>query len=654
MRWLIGFLTVGIVLVLFAFGFAALIPAERLAQLAAAEFARATGHTLTVAGPVRARVWPLLGAETGPVTVANAAWSAEGPLLAADRLYLGLNLGAVFGGEIRLTGIAAEGLRLVLERPAEGAPNWRPAAPAAGGGLPAELRSAVLRGGEIVYIDHARGRRVVLAGLSAAAALDGAGALRLTAAAEINGQAVALTADAPAGAALLAGQVTEVTVAARAGGLAAGFEGRAGLAPAAAEGALSADLGDLRALAALAGRAMPDLPAGLGARERALAGRLTLAPGGSLHLRGGTLTLDGNRLAVEADLTFGGPRPKLVARAEAGTLTLPGLAPAGGGGAGGGWPGGTIDVAALAALDAEVTLAAEAVAAGPLAFGPARLSLALERARAVFTLRQLALWGGQVAGEFVVNGRGGLSVGGDLAFRGIAVQPALTALAGWDGLAATGDLDLRFLGVGQSVAAIMAGLEGEGRLALGPGRLAGADLPALLHTLDTAAGAGGSTAFETLTAGFTIAGGVLATPDLVLRAPPLTFGGTGRVNLGAQTLDLRLLTAEPVPVAGAGTAAVPLIVTGPWSAPQLRPDLQALADQKLAAERAALEAQARAAAAAAAAARQTAGEGAAPVPGATPQAGPAAAGGDGAAAAPGAAGPAAGDGAPAELPVPPD
>ncbi len=55
-------------------------------------------------------------------------------------------------------------------------------------------------------------------------------------------------------------------------------------------------------------------------------------------------------------------------------------------------------------------------------------------ARAVFDIRQLAAYGGSVTGQFVVNGRGGLSVGGDLALKGIDMQALMQDVSGWNRL----------------------------------------------------------------------------------------------------------------------------------------------------------------------------------------------------------------------------
>jgi AsmA protein len=219
-----------------------------------------------------------------------------------------------------------------------------------------------------------------------------------------------------------------------------------------------------------------------------------------------------------------------------------------------------------------------------------------DRARAVFDLRELAMYGGGVTGQFVVNGRKGLSVGGDLRFAGIALQPMLSGLAGYDRLTGTGDVGVKFLGVGNSQAALMQGLSGSGTLSLTKGELGGVDVPGILRTLDTSyAGEGTKTVYDAVTGSFVIEGGVLRNDDLVLAAPGLTATGNGTVGIGARDLDFRLRPTAVIKGGNADGIAVPLMITGPWAKPRFRLDLEAVAQEKLDAEAAKLQAKAEAA-----------------------------------------------------------
>lgn len=181
--------------------------------------------------------------------------------------------------------------------------------------------------GTLVWIDHAAGTRRTVSMIEAEILMPENGTLAMTGSGQMDDAPLRLSLTAPEAAAVLAGRVSSVSVTVAAGGSTFGFEGRAGLIPAVAEGRVTADLADLRAIATLTGAAVPDIPEGLGRRVRELSGQMTLAPAGSVHLREAALTLDGNRLTLAADITFDGPRPRLAAQLGAGSCCCAGSRP---------------------------------------------------------------------------------------------------------------------------------------------------------------------------------------------------------------------------------------------------------------------------------------------------------------------------------------
>jgi AsmA protein len=250
-----------------------------------------------------------------------------------------------------------------------------------------------------------------------------------------------------------------------------------------------------------------------------------------------------------------------------------------------GWPEDVIDVSALAAMDAEIAFGAPSIDMGVLTLGPTRALITVERARAVIDIREMQAYEGRISGDFVVNGRGGLSVGGRLALAGLQTQPLFTDLAGWDRLVSTGDVELEFLGVGDSIAAIMASLEGQGALELGKGELRGLDIAGMLRTLDPGfVGEGQKTIFDGLAGTFAITEGVLSNTDLKLVAPYVTASGTGELDLGERRLNYRLRPTALAAEDGTGGVMVPLLITGTWAEPRFRLDLESIAREKMEAE----------------------------------------------------------------------
>ena len=611
MRWIIRVAMALVVFALILVGAVFLIPAEKVAGLAAREFSKITGRELVISGSVRPSFYPVLGVKTGPISVANADWSDEGPLLQAASMEIAVDMTALIGGDVRITGLQVTDPVIVLERNEAGLANWDFRAVSGGGGTagpetpgqgtPFTLDKAAITGGNLRFIDHATDTTVEIDQIDAQAQVpDFNGAATVSGSAQMGGQAVSLNTTIAEFAPFLAGRLVAMTVAAQAGGSKGSFDGRASLSPMAAEGAVAADLGDMAALFGLAGMAAPDLPQGLGAGSIAVDGAVTLTPEGSVHLREGVITLDGNRLTGDLDLIMAADRPKLSAKLVAGDLALANVVASGGNGAGDsapsgqGWSDDGIDVSALGAVDANVALTATGLDFGVAKIGATRLLLTIDRARAVFDLRELSVYGGGVTGEFVVNGRNGLSVGGDLRFADIALQPMLSALAGYDRVSGTGDVAVKFLAVGNSEAALMQGLSGSGTLSLTKGEVAGVDVPGMLRTLDTSyAGAGTKTVYDAVTGSFFIDGGVLTNDDLLLDAPGLTAVGVGTIGIGARDLDYRIRPTAVVIGGDADGLAVPLLITGTWADPKFRLDLESIVQEKLEAEAAELEARAK-------------------------------------------------------------
>jgi AsmA protein len=242
-----------------------------------------------------------------------------------------------------------------------------------------------------------------------------------------------------------------------------------------------------------------------------------------------------------------------------------------------------------------VTLAANSIDLGLAKLNRTGLRLSLDRARMVIEAQELQAYGGNIAGNFVVNGRGGLSVGGDLQLSGIAMQPLLQDVAAFDRLIGTGDISVKFLGVGNRISDIMNTLSGSGTLRFGKGELRGLDLVGMLRSLDVGyVGEGQKTIFNAITGSFTMQDGVLRNDDLNFSAPYVTATGSGRVGIGARDLDYRLVATALAQADGTGGVTVPLLISGPWAQPKFRLDMKALLDQNLADEKARLKEKAQA------------------------------------------------------------
>ncbi len=600
MRWIMRLVGVLVLLAFFAIAAFFLIPSDRIAAVVEDRFEAATGRALTIEGDVRPSLWPSLGVRTGAVTIANAEWSDRGPLLAAEDIAVSVDLGALIGGDIEVNSVEIIAPVIDLETNAEGQGNWvfemveaagtaeaAPADTAEEAAAPAfSLAQATISDGRLSFRDAA-GAVTELSGIEAEVSLpafDGPADIALKATA--NGQPVSAEIWIAAFAPLLEG-ASAAEIALAVGGSSIGYSGQVGADFTRIAGKVDADLSDMPALFAAIGQPAPALPEGLGQNAIAVTGDVAYS-GTQASISGATFVLDQNRLTGDLTVALDGPRPKITGQIAAGALDLSALgggeaeAPAtdGDAAAGGGWSTDPIDVSGLGAADAEIGLSATSIALGTSQLGATRIFATLDNSRLVTRIDELNAYDGQVAGQIVLNGRGGLSASADLAGSAIAIARLFSELLDFDRLIALGDMEIEVLGVGNSMNALMNSLDGQGRISLGTGELRGLDLVGMLRNLDTSfVGAGASTIFNSIGATFRIVDGVVIYDTLDVDAPLFTATGGGSVNLGGQSLDMRivprLLSQED------DGLSIPLRISGAWSAPRFQLDLESLARDRL-------------------------------------------------------------------------
>jgi len=208
----------------------------------------------------------------------------------------------------------------------------------------------------------------------------------------------------------------------------------------------------------------------------------------------------------------------------------------------------------------------------------------------VFELREVQAYDGTVSGQFVMNNRSGLSVGGKIFASGISVQGVLRDALQMERLTGAGDAEMSFLGSGSNVDAIMRSLSGKGAIKLGQGTIQGLDLNSLMGS---GKGAGGTTIFDSLGASFDIQGGNLRNDDLLFVLPNYEARGAGRIGLGAQDIDY-LFTPSALRANSGKGLAIPVSIKGPWADPSIRPDLGAVIDLNFAEEKEKLKQDAKA------------------------------------------------------------
>lgn len=598
MKWIIRVFGLLLLILVVAVGSLFLLPADRIAKVAADQLRNLTGRDVAITGDVGLTFWPVLGVSAGGLEVGNASWAKDGAMLSAANAAIGVDAMALLRGEIKITNIEAQSPTIRLEQRRDGRASWQftdgggaaqiETAPTAPASAPRPLTIQRLNITDATLIYDAEGSDLVrYEGVDLS--LDWperAGPAVINAALRPAGERVTVNATIDRFDQFLNGDVRPLQARVDTKGGGASLTGRAGLA-----GAVAGDIwmktSDTRRFLASLGAGAVDLPQGLG-RTMDVRAQLTLTPDRRLAIREMTADLGGNTLRGAADITLNGT-PDINAQLSAGALNLAGFAGSDTGEGGtsaapapSGWSKAAIDASGLATFNGEIALKADSIDLGALTLGGTRVLLRNDKSRMVAELREINAYDGVISGEFVVNNRGGLSVGGKLAAQGVSMQPLLQQTAGLSRFRGTGDAELSFLGSGQTLDAIMRSLSGNGAVNVGRGSIEGIDLDALMGNFDVK---GGTTVFDSLGATFAIENGVLRNTDLLMLLPNFTATGTGQVGLGAQTVDYTV-TPKALRVNGDRGLAVPVRIFGPWSAPQIKPDLQAALDLNFASEKA--------------------------------------------------------------------
>lgn len=615
MKWIIRLIGLLAVIVVVLVGALFFLPEERIARIAADQITASTGRQVEMAGGTKLSFYPVLGISTGRVTIANADWSDKGPMISADSFKVGVDPMVIFGGDIRITGLEAINPSILLERAADGRVNWElgvegvapsgtaePGKPAESRALALTLDRAIVKGATVTYIDHASRQQTTLANSDFDVRWPSyQGEATFDATLRPAGQDVKITGQLGTVAKFIEGGISDMSAKVTAPGGSVNFQGRGDVKPE-LSGRVDIDLKDTATFLASLGLAGVEIPKGLGQTLKA-GGDVTFTQDLRATLRGGTVALDHNAMQVDADIAVGGDKPRINAQLRAGALDFSDLAsgnsaPASGGASGGGstgtavstgWSKDPIDASALALVDGEVALVAEKLDFGTFNFGKTRILATIENSRAVFGLRELQGYGGTVTGEFVANNRSGLSVGGNMSAKGINMKSLLTDAAGINRFTTTGTANLKFLGVGNTVDAIMKSLSGNASVRTGNGHISGFDLDKLMRSGN---GTGGTTVFDSLSASFAMKDGQMFNNDLAMSMPLAKATGQGRIGLGNQDIDY---TFTPALLAGDNIKglAIPVRIHGPWSSPRFTPDLEKAIDLNLKEEKKKLKKKAR-------------------------------------------------------------
>jgi AsmA protein len=583
----------------------------------------ATGRQLHINGPVKLTILPNLAIEANDVALDNAPGGAAKQMATLSKLEVGVHLIPLLSGKVEISRFVLTDPVIHLEVAKDGKPNWEfthaePATQA----VPDKAKPTVaqqssslsdlslaevkLVNGTVDYIDlrsnvryeaNQIGVTISLPGLDEKSSFDGSVTWR--------GKPIkaSISVDRPrafmppnnggSGSSKLKLDVSSELVD-------FSFDGTdtAGT-PSRLEGTLSVKASSVRGLATVAGSPPPIGGDALGSFS--LSGKLVSA-GPSVSFSDIALTLDALKASGNIAIDGSGKVPVIKGTLNMGMLDVnpylarptqaASTAPAAPGpqaavapnppAAPGQWSDAPIDLSALKAVDADLTIAADGLRYEKIEIGKAALGIALHGGKLTLALDQLQLYGGNGKGQVVADGSGAVpAIGLNFALSGIQAQSFLSAAIDLDRLTGTGQLTVDLNSRGRSQREIVGALSGKGSLGFSNGAIKGIDLAAMAKNvqqafLSAATGGAQQTSFGELSGSFIVANGILRNDDLALTSPVATLKGSGTVDLPHKTLDYRV---QPDVSIGSNDIAVPIAIKGPWDKPSYQPDLKGVLTQ---------------------------------------------------------------------------
>ncbi len=568
-------------------------------QLAAAEAERrieeATERQLTLGDDIDISFFPALGFSVDQATLSNPeGFPADTPFLSADRIVFAVKVLPLLRGAIEVKELIFEGAELNLRAEADGGANtWT---------FPTEdtpedqTTLEDLRLDDVRMIDStitfqgAEGEPLLLNDVDASLALESLDApAQMEAAFEYRNQRVNVSSEVGLPRAVLEQGETPLTARVRADAIEANFDGVFRTETGALNGALNASGSSVRNLLAWMGTPLANGggfgPFRLSARmahegaqtaltEAAIrldaidaTGMLTL-----ITQESGRLRVNGALNSANVDLNTYLPAPAQTGEDGVAVDTA--------------WSSDPLDLSGLRSLDADLQLTLGALRFQRMNFSNVALGLRIANGALDARLTRISLYDGAGAARLIADGSGATPrVAMEIDAQNVQAETLLRDAIGFDNIVGRGRLRASLVGQGASQAAIMRTLRGNASFNFNDGQWKGVNLAQVARTVQSAltgqaAGEGSSTDFAELASTFTVADGIMATDDLRLLNPYVRLEGRGMINIGAQSIDMRIAPRAVNNAQGQGGdlsvtgLGVPFRVSGPWSRVSFRPALE--------------------------------------------------------------------------------
>ncbi|MBT3330271.1 MAG: AsmA family protein [Rhodospirillaceae bacterium] len=553
----------------------------------------ATGRTLKLEGTLSLAVslTPTVSGEG--ISFANATWGSRPQMLTLRRFEVQLSLIPLLFGDIQINRLILIEPDILMETDKNGKGNWvfdeaaaakseTEAADEGAGAIP-HIGELQIKNGLLTYNDGVSGEtiKVKLTSIEADAAST-SDPLNFVVQAAYNDMPVKLKGKAgPLKNAMDPVAPMQVDLLAEVLGLKIGVKGAAQVPTKTVDATIDISASDLSGLQPLAGDGVPaNLPLKLTAAVRAAGDKATIT---DLKLALGNSDLAGN-ISVDSS----GKLPMIKVDLSSKRLDLAELQPASGeGGAakpeatkkpsrpGKVLPNDPLPLDVLKTVEADAKIAFAEVITPEITLRDVTATVTVRKGRLALKPMSLTVAGSPVSLSAIVNAGGKVpSVAFEMAAPKLDVGRLLTEAKATDLLQGTGNLKVKLLGSGKSVAAIAGSLNGGTSLLMNQGKVKTAAFDTAIGGLSAVMGMMSGeksewTVLNCVASRFDIKKGIATSMVLLADTEYSTVVGEGSMNLGEETLAMKV---SPQSKSATLNVAVPIKIGGTFAEPSFRPD----------------------------------------------------------------------------------
>lgn len=561
----------------------------------------ATGRDLAIDGDISLDLGLTTALSIGGVRFANAEWGSKPDMLRAEEVAVQVAVLPLISGQVDVKGLVIRNASILLETSADGRSNAefgemvekeKPAEAEAGEAISIAINNVVIENAAVTIRDARQKSETELvisklnaSGRGATAPLD----IDLAATLTMDGNALPLTLAGTVGApATLMEGDRPYPVDVRGSALGFDFAAKGSInEPAEMAGlalSLEASAKDLTGLKPFAGDGLPT------AGPFSFKGNVT----GSkerVEVKGLALTLGSTDIGGNLTATLSGARPRLDGTITAATIDLTELMPAEKKGAGNGsgtpsgertsqradkvFPADPLPLDGLKAADTKLAIAVARLIAPGAKLDDISADISLDNGNLAITPFGFVLSGSRFDGNVSLSGR---KAPAKLAFRVKAPKldmgRMLEEQADFELLRGDAAVDINVTGTGNSVAAIMASLNGYSRVLMEEGQAKTESFDLVVGGLSSVMGTLFSSKQEwvvlnCLANDFEITNGVAKSRLTLFDTELLTIRGEGQVDLGQETLAMKV---TPAPKTTTLNVSVPIKIGGTLANPTFTPD----------------------------------------------------------------------------------